>query len=60
MHLNESEAKFKHCPFLTTRDDKLRFCLGSACMMWRWADPDKTGSGERGRCGLAGPVAAKA
>jgi hypothetical protein len=59
MHLTESEAKFKHCPLLTTRDDKLRFCLGSGCMMWRWAEPDKAGAGERGRCGLAGPVAAK-
>lgn len=54
MQLTEKEAKFKHCPLLTTRDDKLRFCLGSACLMWRWKNPEKQGSEEMGYCGMAG------
>jgi hypothetical protein len=49
MILTESEAKFKFCPLLKTQDDKLKFCLVSACMMWRWADNEKTA----GYCGLA-------
>ncbi|EHJ47423.1 hypothetical protein DFW101_1415 [Solidesulfovibrio carbinoliphilus subsp. oakridgensis] len=48
MPLRESEAKFKYCPLLTTHDDKLKFCQGSMCMMWR-ADGPGTGY-----CGLAG------
>ncbi len=50
MSLAESDAKFKSCPLLKTADDKLRFCLASACMMWRRAS---AGSDE-GWCGLAG------
>ena len=34
----ESEAKFKYCPLLKTHDDKMKFCLGSMCMMWRPAE----------------------
>ena len=56
MQTKESEAKFKNCPLLKTHDDKMKFCLGSNCMMWRWADPDKTGTDQLGHCGLAGPV----
>lgn len=48
MPLHESEAKFKYCPLLTTHDDKLKFCQGSMCMMWRTHGPDT------GYCGLAG------
>lgn len=60
MLLPESDAKFKYCPLLKTRDDKMKFCLGSMCMLWRWADLAKTGSDEQGFCGAAGPVAAVA
>jgi len=28
------------------------YCLGSGCMMWKWA----SGSSEKGYCGLAGKV----
>ena len=56
----ESDAKFKYCPLLKTRDDKLKFCLGSMCMLWRWVDQAKTGADEEGYCGAAGPVAAAA
>ncbi len=51
MLLPESEAKFKYCPLLNTHDDKMKFCLGGMCMMWRAADGDK------GYCGAAGGVA---
>ncbi len=51
MLLPESEAKFKYCPLLKTHDDKMKFCLGGMCMMWRAADGDK------GYCGAAGGVA---
>ncbi|MDR3640815.1 MAG: hypothetical protein P4L39_05785 [Humidesulfovibrio sp.] len=60
MLLAESDAKFKYCPLLKTRDDKLKFCLGSMCMFWRWADPARTGADEAGSCGAAGPLAAAA
>jgi len=60
MLLSESDAKFKYCPLLKTKDDKLKFCLGSMCMLWRWADLAKTGSDEAGYCGAAGPIAAAA
>ena len=51
MLLPESEAKFKYCPLLKTHDDKMKFCLGSMCMMWRAA------GGDTGYCGAAGTVA---
>ena len=55
MYMTEKEAKFKYCPLLTTHDDKLKFCQGAMCMMWRSAGPDA------GYCGLAGqPQAASA
>jgi hypothetical protein len=60
MLLAQSEAKFKYCPLLKTRDDKMKFCLGSMCMLWRFADPAKTGEDDPGYCGAAGPVAALA
>ena len=48
----EKEAKFKYCPLLKTHDDKMKFCQGTMCMMWRATDA------ETGYCGLAGtPVA---
>ncbi len=49
MQLPENEAKFKFCPLLKTADDKVKMCLVSQCMMWRWADDSKT----KGYCGLA-------
>jgi hypothetical protein len=49
MILTESEAKFKFCPLLKTQEDKLKFCLVSTCMMWRWADKEQG----TGYCGLA-------
>ncbi len=57
MLLPESDAKFKYCPLLKTRDDKMKFCLGSMCMLWRRADQGKTGADDLGYCGAAGPVA---
>jgi hypothetical protein len=54
MLLPLSEATFKKCPLLTTHDDKLRFCLGSECMMWRYAHPERRSGDEKGYCGLAG------
>jgi hypothetical protein len=54
----ESDAKFKYCPLLKTRDDKLKFCLGSMCMFWRWESSAKTGADDLGHCGAAGPVLA--
>lgn len=60
MQLCESDAKFKYCPLLKTRDDKLKFCQGSMCMFWRWADAAKTGSDEQGFCGAAGVALAAA
>jgi len=60
MLLSESDAKFKYCPLLKTKDDKMKFCLGSMCMLWRWADLAKTGADEEGYCGAAGPIAAAA
>lgn len=54
MLLPEKDARFKHCPFLTTSQDKLRFCLGAACMMFRWKHPDHRAEEDLGYCGLAG------
>jgi hypothetical protein len=48
MYVSEKEAKFKYCPFLMTHDDKMKFCQGSMCMMWREVGNDA------GYCGLAG------
>jgi len=56
MLLPESDAKFKYCPLLKTRDDKMKFCLGSMCMLWRHAEAGKTDSDDLGFCGAAGPV----
>ncbi len=60
MQLCESDAKFKYCPLLKTRDDKLKFCLGSMCMFWRWANPANTGADAEGLCGAAGITLAAA
>ncbi len=54
MILQESEAKFKYCPLLKTHDDKLKFCQGSMCMMWRDAG---AGAGYCGLAGRPGPLA---
>lgn len=51
MLLAEADAKFKYCPLLKTHDDKMKFCLGGMCMMWRFAEGDK------GYCGAAGALA---
>ncbi len=56
MLLAESDAKFKFCPLLKTREDKLKFCLGSMCMLWRFQDFAMTGEDDLGFCGAAGPV----
>lgn len=52
MLLAETDAKFKYCPLLKTHDDKLKFCLGSMCMMWRFGP-----GGDKGYCGAAGNLA---
>lgn len=57
MLLPEKEAKFKNCPYLTTHDDKLRFCLATNCMMWRFKHPEKRTDTDLGYCGLAGKPA---
>lgn len=54
MLLPQNEAKFKKCPLLTTKDDKLRLCLGVDCLMWRFAEAGKRSDTDRGYCGLAG------
>jgi hypothetical protein len=48
MPIDEKEAQFKYCPLLMTHDDKMKFCQGTMCMMWRAAGSDA------GYCGLAG------
>ncbi len=55
MIIPESEAKYKFCPLLKTKDDKMKMCQVSQCMMWRWANKEKTS----GYCGLAGTIAHK-
>ena len=55
MVLSENEAKFKFCPMLKTSDDKMKTCLVTQCMMWRWIDESKS----KGYCGLAGQAAHK-
>ena len=35
--MTEEEAKTKWCPQAEHRDWK---CIGSACMVWRWAEPE--------------------
>ena len=55
MPVTESDAKFKFCPLLKTQDDKMKFCQGAMCMMWRAVDA------QAGYCGLAGqPLARQA
>lgn len=54
MFTTQGEAKFKYCPLLKTHDDKMKFCQGTMCMMWRFEDPEKNGDEDRGYCGLAG------
>lgn len=51
------EAKYKYCPFLTTSQDKLKFCQTDGCMMWRWASRHEQGESAPGYCGLAGTPA---
>ncbi len=55
-----NEAKFKYCPLLKTSDDKMKFCQGTMCMMWRFVHKDKTSDSDPGYCGLAGAPAASA
>lgn len=54
MILTEKEAKYKYCPLLKTSQDKMKFCQGAMCLMWRYAAPDKTSETDTGYCGLAG------
>lgn len=56
MQISESDAKFKYCPLLKTHDDKMKFCLGSMCMFWTWAGPER-GDDAEGCCGAAGAAA---
>ncbi|MEF2145685.1 MAG: hypothetical protein V3573_09590 [Desulfovibrionaceae bacterium] len=59
MLLEEKEAKFKYCPLLKTSDDKMKFCQGAMCMMWRWGEGGKAEG--LGWCGLScAPLAVKA
>lgn len=53
MPTTENEARFKYCPLLMTHDDKMKFCQGAQCMMWRW-DSSQTDAEATGHCGLAG------
>lgn len=70
--MTEAEAKNKWCPMTrmvrhhtdnpTNRNacgEPTTFCLGSACMMWRWHQWGGTvtngvSAGTAGHCGLAG------
>ncbi|MEF3698301.1 hypothetical protein [Desulfolutivibrio sp.] len=52
MYHTEHEAKFKYCPLLMTHDDKMKFCQGTMCMMWRSSGSSQ--DGDKGYCGLAG------
>ncbi|THB62724.1 MAG: hypothetical protein D6E12_18740 [Desulfovibrio sp.] len=54
MLISEKEARFKYCPLLTTHDDKLKFCLGAGCMMWRWKNPERREEADSGYCGQSG------
>jgi len=57
MSTTEKDAKFRFCPLLTTPEGKMRFCVASQCMMWRW-DGQGEGPDALGFCGLASaPVA---
>ncbi|MEG6505912.1 hypothetical protein ACR4XJ_00015 [Nitratidesulfovibrio sp. D1] len=57
MIMPQNEAKFRYCPFLKTSDDKMRFCVGAQCMMWRYKHPQRNAEGDEGYCGLAGKPA---
>lgn len=57
MLLPEMEARFKTCPLLKTSDDKMKFCQGEACMMWRFKNPQRKDETDPGYCGLAGKPA---
>ena len=59
MHYPEKEAKFKYCPLLKTHDDKMKFCQGQMCMMWRWRDAREAEGAGQGYCGLAGRPASE-
>ena len=69
--MTEQEAKTKWCPQVETgayrpnpdgANIRLSFCIGSACMAWRWkpkplVESDRFGpqiDSEYGFCGLAG------
>ncbi len=54
MFVSEREAKFKYCPLLMTHDDKMKFCQGTMCMMWRSAGTGQGDEADKGFCGLAG------
>ena len=70
MLLTEDEAKTKWCPFVRAsiyeaadndvsgnRAGPLREsggCIASACMAWRWGEPDLLDRPRRGFCGLSG------
>lgn len=54
MLIVEKEARQKNCPLLKTSDDKMKFCLGAGCMMWRYKNPERRGEDSPGYCGLAG------
>ncbi|AGW13678.1 hypothetical protein [Megalodesulfovibrio gigas] len=53
MLLPEKDARFKYCPLLTTSDNKLKFCLGSQCMMFCWKHPEHRQEDDLGYCGMA-------
>lgn len=62
--MTEDEAKEARCcgPEGCGREDafRVRWCIGSACMAWRWDDVDAPREGPHasasGHCGLAGWV----
>jgi len=62
MIVEEKKAADRICPQMIDKTPEYRWCQGSRCMAWRWADEDYDENNypidfppkTRGYCGLAG------
>lgn len=63
MIVEEKKAADCICPQMIDKTPEYRWCQGSRCMAWRWADPFNEGEDDlpaswrsttHGYCGLAG------